>query len=690
MIGLSEIKTMVDSSPDNVSAYGRDLHGLYNYVGLSATSALTFTAILDALYGKIRDQFVSNHVTIWRHCKQLKNELIQNHIFCGETLEPYISILDRLQDAMRGPASAPLAQDGWAQAVGFASDHVKLQSWGDANRHALINARQFSVGRSALQLEQRGFEIIRDKGNLRVEPAAEARLIARLEELTKTIGGINVAANIFRLIERTYDYRQERYHLVRRVATVPTDVQPMVPYGFLLQLGAKHPTLPRSPAGIDQSWRDLAELATAYAATFDVQPYSSYELMFKDHLTLIPFLQEVALYDSLFTIPQIRPRDAIKIAGGVLDWLDHTQKQDGGWSIAEVLAVADQILKIGSQRQGPVVIGVGDLTRVCKPIPAKTIGRILERVLSHPMPGANQNFSKPYEPPGPDFPFKPLLNMGDGKYCLLNPSACTPGVIEALFTSLRKIHAGFDDRIGLAIERLLRQELTSRGVAVSSGKYGDGGQEGECDLVIETTQTIFFLEIKKKPLTRLARAGTDVDVLFDLAGSLLDAQLQAGGHEVGIKTNGHLDLIDEHGQSTRVPLNGREVERIAVSLFDFGGFQDRILLKLFLENTLNVKYGTHDPSRQKKFDALNGKIAELRDQHQKLAAMRSAPLQQPFFHCWFLSVPQFLVLLDSVKSSEDFRASLWQTRHVWTGSLDFYADLAYMRKAKMGATLNGS
>jgi hypothetical protein len=462
-------------------------------------------------------------------------------------------------------------------------------------------------------------------------------------------------------------------------------VQPIVPFGFLLQLAAKHPAPPRSRAGIDQSWRDLIELATAYAAVFDVQPYNQFELMFKDHLSLVPFLQEVALYDSLFTIPQIRPRDAVKIAGGLIDWLDQTQEQGGGWSIAEVLAVADQILKIGSKLHTPAAIGVGDLAAACKPIPAKKVLRILERVLSHPMPGANQSFSKPYEPPGPDFPFKPLLNAGDKKYWLVNPSARAPGVIEALFSPLRTVNKGFDDRIGLAIEHFLRREFVSYGVAVSSGKYWDGGKEWECDLVIETAQTIFFLEIKKKPLTRRARAGTDVDVLFDLAGSLLDAQLQAGGHEVRIKANGYLDLVDETSRTTRVSLNGREVERIAVSLFDFGGFQDRILLKLFFENTLNVRYGTYDPSRQKKFDALNEKIAELRDQYQKLAALRLDATGQPFFHCWFLSVPQLLVLLDSVKSNDDFRSALWQTRHVWTGSLDFYADHAMIKKWKAEA-----
>jgi hypothetical protein len=680
MIDLPEFKRLVDSSADNITPIRGELSQLYDYVGLPAATSWRLNTVTDELYNKIRGRFHSDQKAVWRNCRQLRNELIYAHILSKEALEPYNVILECLQDALRAPASVPPAEDDWAGAVGFAYDHVRLHPWSDANRYELTHVRQFAVARAALQLKKRGFEIISGEGNLRVDPASETRLIARLEELTKATGGINVASNIFSIIDNAYDVQQQRFHLVRRAPSVPGGVEPNVPFGFLLQLAAKHPALPRSREGIDQSWRELAELAIAYAAVFDVQPYNQFELMFKDYWSIVPFLQEVALYDSLFTIPQIRPRDAIKIAGGLLEWLDPNKEQSGGWSIAQALTVAQQTLNLAATSRGPVLIELGQLTAPCKPIPAKAIGRILERVFSHSLLGANQNFAKPYEPPGPDFTFKPLLKAGDKKYWLLNPSACATGFIEALFSPLREANKGFDDRIGLAIEDFLRKELESCGVAVFSGKYLDGGKEWECDLVVESAQTIFFLEIKKKPLTRRARAGTDVDVLLDLAGSLLDAQLQAGGHELRIKANGYLDLADESGRTTRISLNGREVERIAVSLFDFGGFQDRILLKLFLENTLGITYGTHDPSRQRKFDALNDKVVELRDQHKRLVALEPEAARQPFFHCWFLSVPQLLVLCDSVKSNDDFRAGLWKTRPVWFGTMDFYADHATINK----------
>jgi len=46
-----------------------------------------------------------------------------------------------------------------------------------------------------------------------------------------------------------------------------------------------------------------------------------------------------------------------------------------------------------------------------------------------------------------------------------------------------------------------------------------------------------------------------------------------------------------HGWSHR-SLDGRAIEKIALGIFDFGSFQDRAVLKRFLEATLNVKFGS--------------------------------------------------------------------------------------------------
>lgn len=188
---------------------------------------------------------------------------------------------------------------------------------------------------------------------------------------------------------------------------------------------------------------------------------------------------------------------------------------------------------------------------------------------------------------------------------------------------------------------------------------------------------------KKKTLTRRAKAGSDAHLLLDFAGSLLAAQAQAGWHEVQLRRHHHLDLARD-GIAKRLELNGREVERVAVSLLDFGSFQDRFLLKQFLELTMNVSFTPVAASLNEKFEELNELLVAIRKQVAALYPGQKE-VNQPFFNCWFLSVPQLLVLLDGVTDGASFRAELWSCRHVVTGSSDFYFDLSRMRQWKREA-----
>lgn len=262
---------------------------------------------------------------------------------------------------------------------------------------------------------------------------------------------------------------------------------------------------------------------------------------------------------------------------------------------------------------------------------------------------------------------------------LVDRSVATPAFLEALLSPLRVAdRKGFDSALGIQIEKFLFDEFSSHNVPTSKGEYTTEDGEGECDLVIETDEVIIFLEIKKKPLTRRARSGSDAHIVIDLAQSLLAAQLQAGWHEVRLRRYGHLEL-NYQGNTTRLELKGREIERIAVSLLDFGSFQDRILLERFLSATATTNLKPVDDSLRSKFDNLNCSLDELRSQMTALAGLTDA---RPFFNCWFLSVPQLLMLLGKIDGAESFKNALWSTRHAITGANDFYYDFYKMSQIR--------
>jgi hypothetical protein len=279
---------------------------------------------------------------------------------------------------------------------------------------------------------------------------------------------------------------------------------------------------------------------------------------------------------------------------------------------------------------------------------------------------------------------RPLLRHRDKEVFLLDRSACAGAFLEALLTPLRAAHKNFDDRqVGPAIEHFVRREFDAHQIPTLTGCYSVDSRAGECDLIVETPEHILFFEIKKKPLTRRAQAGSDAYLLLDLANSLLAAQVQAGWHEVLLRRHGFLDLTHE-GTTVRLELNARGVERIAVSLLDYGSFQDRVFVKQFLEGIMNAAFSVNDPVLREGFDELNRSLEAVREQIRELYPNQPT-INQPFFHCWFLNVPQLLILLDEVNGAGAFRRELWRTRHIVTGSSSFYWDYAWMCQADANA-----
>jgi Holliday junction resolvase-like predicted endonuclease len=687
----------VDSCPDEITARLSELPALYEYVGLPVESAFRRIDIANELGNKVLASFISGHKTVWQRCRRLREALIQRHILDGGRLDPYFSILDHLQDAMRtSPQTASEVAGDWSEAIRHAFDIVRLLEPSANRNRERTHVRTYEVAKAAKRLQQRGYRLLRNDGFLALEPASEAKLIENLENIIGVMGGINVARRIFKHITPKYEPSQERYHLVRRTSTTGGG-SPTIPFGYLSLLSVKHFAGTGSMKDTDQNWAALLRVATDYAAVLDVQGYTPSIWGSMDAVALLPYLQETALYDTLFCLSQIRGSDVEKIARGILRDYDFDTKYASGWSLNDALTVIAVLLKKSLARRGPVKFDVRGIAAACPGVPRSVIQSVVDEVFCHPHPGANQRFSKPTDAPqslapsereaGNTFPARPLISIDRKTYWLMDRSMCAGGCLEALMAVLRASEKDFDGRLGTPIEQFLRGELLVHGIPSLAGTYVIDGEDGECDIVVETDRYVIFLEIKKKPLTRRAQAGSDAHVLLDLANSLLAAQVQAGWHEARLREKGSIEL-NHAGTKTRLELKGRNVERIAVSLMQFGGFQDRVLLKQFLEAAMNASFGVNDPAMQKAFTKFNALLGELREQ-LKILHPGEINLDRPFFHCWFLSVPQLLVLLDGVHGAEDFRLALWKTRHLITGSADFYYDNAWMRKGAAGNAESG-
>ena len=187
--------------------------------------------------------------------------------------------------------------------------------------------------------------------------------------------------------------------------------------------------------------------------------------------------------------------------------------------------------------------------------------------------------------------FKPLIRINAVELCLMSSSWCAPAFYEALAMGLRNIWGnGIDKEIGDHLETYIRQILTSSGITCAYGsyrtrsKYRDGCHQtrlppGQCDLVLETADTIILFEIKKQPFTRLSRVGDNAQLLYDFARGFIHGHQQLAKQAIILKEEGSLVLRNDRGVY-EVQLEGRAVERVLVTLDDYGAFQDRMIARI--------------------------------------------------------------------------------------------------------------
>lgn len=685
-LNLREFRQIVSQSPARISPHRCDLHAQYVYLGLDTENSYQGRVVSDALYERIRNSFASGHGEVRRICRALKTDLIREHVIEGVPLDPYFEVLNHIEDALTARASSSGAILGnWTTAIQAAQDHIEISNLRMVE-HRRIFPREFAVADAARLLKQLGYEIVLEPDLIALERRSERSVRRKIEKLITQLGAVEVLRRIFAEITPLYDGTFERYHLVPHMSPLGGGTA-QVPWGYLLQLAVKHINSPGGAWSSNEHWQRLITLVTAYAAVVDVQPY--YPPVFRnfDAHQLLQFSREQALYDSMFRFLQLRASDVLKICRGALSFLHFGEPTPSGWTLREAFEVIGYLLDPVRDIRGPVTVTEDEFLRALPHISKDTISILLREVLAHPVEGANQRFSKPTDGPNPedksigaDFFLKPLIRLPNDCYLIVDRSACGWGYVEALLTALRPHHKQFDDKVGVAIEGFLRGELSSRGVPTVGGDYDLSGEHGECDLVAETPQTVIFIELKKKSLTRRARAGVDADLLLDLAGSLLAGQAQAGWHELRLKNVGSLDLV-RNGQHHTLTLGDRNIEKIAMGMMDFGSFQDRPMLDKFMAATLNASFGSPDPGYNKRFEAINEALQQIRDQY-KLTHEGKAEIRQPFFNCWFMSIPQLLVILDEVTDANSFKETLWRFRHMTTGSSDLYFEISRMRKLR--------
>jgi hypothetical protein len=683
-----KFKEIVDSVSSTISRpkEGRDLERLYEEYSLPSTSSLSTQTISDHLFSQVGACIRGTKLS-WKKLKKLESHLILKFILDNDPLFPYLTVLEIIIDSNRNSGMDFLPIENcaeWRNAIQCALNYIELNPTfftHESQGLKMTYTKLFTISDSTKFLRLRGFQAEVREGEINIEQDEAIRIFQGIENCIRTIGGLHVANQCFIHLAnpKVYDENQERYHYVRQPNSNPSQVDAMVPFQYILHICAKNPETPKIVThSVRNTWREIIELSTSAMSTiYNIQPYSIWEDMFISPPELMATLGKIVLFDNLFSLYQLRPSDTVKMLEGLFSWVEDNTFSEG-LTIEHLLKTAQAIIDRAPKNHGLYIFSTNEIVNLFTEIDRPQIKRALD-IFSHGEKEINQGYLLPHEITKVNYIFKPLIKTGKN-FVLINRSWCAPAFYEAIAAKLRDILGAnhVNNKIGTSTELFLRQELHRKNVEVRSGKYKSNQIEGECDLIVETSKAIVFIELKKKALTRAAKSGDDAHLLMDISKSLLDSQIQMGNHELNLRRNGFLDL-ENNGNIYRLNLHQKEVSRVSLTLHDHGSLQDRDLVFQILENFLFSNYRAVRPQDKDEFDKLAEKFKIFRNQYSELEKLRGRKSKTPFSHCWFLSVPQLLILLDDVNSGDDFHNCLTKTKFISTRTYDFYSIYAYVR-----------
>ncbi|WP_157212260.1 hypothetical protein [Desulfomonile tiedjei] len=632
----------------------------------------------------------------------LKKQIVMRYFLDEVDYQPYWAVLNFISSSLFSLSDDTLLTDdetAWRSAIEFAREKALLNPsiFDDPpDRLTRLHSRERAVAEAARYFRNRKCQLHLDMGKIVMDDNELERITQELDSKIRIYGGRRFAEYLFDKMKPIFCPSQERYHLIRRPTTAPSPSQRQTPFGYLINLSVKHLesrriVLPNQAKILNE----ILETATMLAGLFDVQPYHFAENIQIPPHRFISAVSEHALFDRIFAFPQWRPSDLTGILRGLFKWVE----ADPGsavldWTIEDAATLVESIIRLCKGNNEPHFFHVSLLRRELANMPEQTLQALLT-VFSHDASEVNHGFLSPVCVPQRcrDFMFKPLVKLNAGEYCLMSSSGCAPAFYEAIAMALRDICGqSTDKKIGDSLEQYVRQVLVKKGITLVHGEYQfrsipdgrcakDKHLRGDCDLAVETADTIILFEVKKQPFTRPSRAGKSGELLHDLAKGFVRGHKQLVRQAIILKESGSLVLQSDQGEY-ELQSNGRAVERVFVTLDDYGAFQDQVLANGLLEFMTFVGISSEDQGLQKKLEKVRSECLELRECLMRLLGPSERPFDRPFFNCRFISLPQLLVMLDEVTCNESLRQSLWRTRSVSYGTRDFYAEHFYNQQLR--------
>lgn len=628
----------------------------------------------------------------------LTAEYVYEAILDGYNNDIYISITQTWAICV-DHIGCQLPEQGIRTAIMLAKDYILINGTDDEGKKLIErHSNYFDRGQAAKRLVTRGCVISLEGEQMEIKEGLD-QVVAYIEELIANVGGVTVMSYIFRSLYQLENYRinqLDRYVFLHPFTGPPYQTRLVVPHGYILNLAAKYPYVVEKaldPAFVSDNLEQIIDIAADLLIIQGGQRSSVWEVPFLRLSAMIGFITHMAVFDISFGFVQSQIRRELNLVRALLSWPEIKMLPSYyGFSLLEYLQVADIIERMVASSHGPVELKRADV--VHRSAGAKVSVEVTNRILkelSHDPSQVNLGFVRLHDQQKVNVYLKPLIEISPETYLMYDRNWSAPGFFEVMYGLIKRIVTGADRQIGIHLEKHVRHLLVQKGMKVHHGNFKNNKQvEGDCDALVEATDTIILIEVKKSPLTRKAQSGLDHHVITDLAETLIKAQEQLGKIEVRLRSYGFIDLEQSDGTIKRILWEGRKIEKIALSHQDFYSFQDQVFVDRFLSLLIDVTFTPKAELQlsagvRNKFFNLNKSCQHITE-HFLTIGLDDPRVGRPFIDTWFLSLPMLELLLDGVNSATAFLTNLQTTKHMTFGSGSFYYEYFIMKQARKAAS----
>ena len=522
--------------------------------------------------------------------------------------------------------------------------------------------RHKTISNSIRFLNNKGYKISIKNGDVYLDEKDRKKLFIAINYRFKKLGFLAII-HILNSMSVFYDFQAGRYFL-RRYPASSNNYEAHVPWGYLFNVGLAN-LKETKPSRASKQWMlEIIELTKHYFCLEQMQDFNQFSDINHNKVTILPAVQRNILYDQFFSLDQISIKHINTMMVGLFSCVKYLPQHVN-------LDIYLDILELVSSKSiidKPLIFDAAFLRQeLGYRYNQNEIGTAVEK-LSFKVSQINNGYLIPEEIEKKNYFERPFILNGVN-YIYISPIFCNYGFYCTILQICNE--NGVDDNVfGKMAEDFVGKQLEASGILFGHNKkykirkeIADllkiNSQEGECDFIIETESTIFFLELKRKTLTVEARKGNILHAIRDLAQSFLHALSQAGRHEFIIRKDGGINFKD----GSKLVLKGRNIEKISLSLFDFYSMHDSSFIQQLLSNLINYKIESESKSNDKKINKI---MSTLRHQYRAFEFLKQyLDSRVNFLNCRFLSVPQLLEVLEHSSDNETFKTELNRTKHAY-------------------------